>query len=74
MTWFATSEEYFATRDSFIAYVVDEINPARIKAGLSELREHEARECFRIMHDFFGNNADKIPAERSPLEASEPTT
>jgi hypothetical protein len=47
-----TSEEYYARRDDFMRYIAFEVNPARLKAGLSEIREHEARECFRIIHDF----------------------
>jgi uncharacterized protein YkwD len=45
-----TSEEYFSSRDDFIRYIVTEVNPARRQHGLSEIREDEARECFRIMH------------------------
>lgn len=47
-----TSEEYYIRRDNFVRYIDTEVNPARLKAGLSEIREHEARECFRILHDF----------------------
>lgn len=47
------SEEYYIDRDDFIRYIIEEVNPARLKVGLSEIREHEARECFRILNDFY---------------------
>jgi len=45
------TEEWYAQRDAFIRYIDEEINPARRAAGLEEIRECEARECFRIIHD-----------------------
>jgi len=45
-------EEYYIERDAFMAYIMDEVNPARKKAGLSEIREDEARECFRVLKQF----------------------
>jgi hypothetical protein len=45
-------EEYYIQRDEYMAYIRNTVNPARVDAGLSEIREHEARECFRIIHDF----------------------
>lgn len=47
-----TTEEYYINRDEFLRYIAFEVNPARLSAGLSEIREHEARECYRIIHDF----------------------
>lgn len=47
-----TSEEYYIRRDEFMRYIDREVNPARRANGLEEIREHEARECFRIIVDF----------------------
>jgi len=47
-----TTEEYYIKRDEFMRYIAFEVNPARLAAGLSEIREHEARECYRIITDF----------------------
>lgn len=47
-----TTEEYYIKRDEFMRYIAFEVNPARLAAGLSEIREHEARECYRIIIDF----------------------
>ena len=52
MSFHKTSEEYFIHRDQFIAYILDEVNPAREKQGLSQIREVEAGICFRVMIDF----------------------
>jgi hypothetical protein len=49
---FATTEEFYVAQDRFRAYIADEVNPARVKAGLSEIRDDEARECFRIIEQF----------------------
>lgn len=46
------SEEWYAQRDAFIRYIETEVNPRRREVGLFEIRECEARECFRIIHDF----------------------
>lgn len=45
-------EEYYIARDEFMAYIEEKVNPAREKAGLSAIRDHEAKECFRIIHEF----------------------
>lgn len=50
---FRTTEEYFARQHEFRNYIADKVNPARAKHGLSEIRDDEARECFRIMDQFF---------------------
>lgn len=47
-----TSEEYYIRRDEYMRYIDREVNPARRANGLEEIREHEARECFRIIVDF----------------------
>ena len=46
------TEEEYIDRDSFMIYIAEKVNPARVKAGLSEIREEEARECYRIILDF----------------------
>ena len=46
------TEENYIERDAFIIYIQDKVNPARLKSGLEEIREYEARECFRILKDF----------------------
>lgn len=46
------SEQWYALQEEFIRYIINQVNPARLDAGLSEIREHEARECFRILDDF----------------------
>jgi hypothetical protein len=40
-------------QDEFRRYIADEVNPARAKHGLTEIRDDEARECFRILDKFF---------------------
>jgi hypothetical protein len=57
-----TTEEYYIERDEFISYIIDVVNPARASAGLEEIREYEARECFRIIKDFDGKLS--VRAER----------
>lgn len=47
-----SAELFHARQDEFMRYVEDEVNPARVAAGLSEIRPHEARECFRIIDEF----------------------
>jgi hypothetical protein len=47
-----TTEEYYIKRDEFMRHIAFEVNPARLASGLSEIREHEARECYRIITDF----------------------
>lgn len=51
---FRTAEEYFVRQDEFRRYIAEQVNPARAAHGLSEIRDDEARECFRIMDKFFG--------------------
>lgn len=52
MSRFATSDEYFLAQDVFRRYVQKEVNPHRVRAGLLEIRDDEARECFRIIDEF----------------------
>ena len=47
------TEEYYAMKDEFVRYVIDKVNPARLAAGLTELREKESEECFRILYEFW---------------------
>ena len=48
-----TTEEFYVRQDEFCRYIADEVNPARVKHGLSEIRDDEARECFRILDQLF---------------------
>ncbi len=50
---FRTNEEYHIRCDEFRAYIIEQVNPERVKAGLGEIRDAEARECFRILDQFF---------------------
>lgn len=50
---FRTNEEYHIRCDEFRQYIIEHVNPARKGAGLSEIRDFEARECFRILDRFF---------------------
>lgn len=52
MNRWPTTEHYYAAQDDFRRYIRDKVNPARAKAGLSEIRDEEARECFRIIDQF----------------------
>ena len=45
-------EDYYIRRDDFLRYIADNVNPARLAAGLRELDETTASECFRILNDF----------------------
>ncbi len=45
-------ENYYCKRDDFLRYIADNVNPARLAAGLKELDETTANECFRILNDF----------------------
>ena len=45
-------EDYYIKRDDFLRYIVDNVNPARLAAGLRELDETTVNECFRILNDF----------------------
>lgn len=54
------SEEYYIQRDDFMRYIEDKVNPARLDVGLSGIREHEARECFRILYEFWQKLAVKV--------------
>jgi hypothetical protein len=47
------TEEWYLQRDMFEAYIEDEVNPARLAEGLSLIRKHEARECYRILYEFW---------------------
>lgn len=46
------SEEWYILRDEFLRYVANEVNPARIGAGLKEIDMTAAKECFRVLDDF----------------------
>lgn len=65
-----TSEEYYIRRDEVVRYIDREVNPARRANGLDEIREHEARECFRIIVDFLRKwespttNAERLRSPR----------
>jgi len=64
-------EEYYIERDAFMAYIMDEVNPARKKAGLSEIREDEARECFRVLKQFddkWNHRPEPIPFEEEFMD------
>lgn len=50
---FRTTEEFHAYQQEFLNYITDEVNPARINAGLPAIGRHEAHECFRILDKFF---------------------
>ena len=47
------TEEYYIMRDEFMRYIEDSVNPARTEAGLEPIREHEGRECYRILYEFW---------------------
>lgn len=49
------TEEYYAMKDEFVRYIIDNVNPARKGAGLTELREKECEKCFRILYEFWKN-------------------
>jgi hypothetical protein len=44
-----SSEEYFADRDAFVAYVLDEVNPARAAEGLSTVSHGAASRLYDIV-------------------------
>ena len=66
-TLFRTTEEFYVRQGEFIRYIEDEVNPARAKHGLSQIREDEARECFRIMDKFFVEWRKPFPTARTSL-------
>ena len=70
MSRFTTSEEYYAARDSFVAYIDSDVNPARQAAGLSLIREAEARECFRLIEEFM----DRLMGRTTDQQPTAPTT
>jgi len=47
------SEHWYMMRDKFMRYIEDEVNAARVAADLQPIREHEARECYRILYEFW---------------------
>lgn len=47
------TEQYYTMRDEFMCYIEDEVNPARLDAGLELIRKHEAEQCYRILYDFW---------------------
>jgi len=69
MSRFKTSEEYYLARDTFCIYIEDEVNPARVAAGLQPIRNDEARECFRIIDEFMdkwtGRPSETVTEPRS---------
>jgi len=46
------SEEYYSEQEEFIRYVIDTVNPARKRHSLMPIRKDEAKECYRILHEF----------------------
>ena len=46
------TEQYYIDRDEFVRYIINEVNPERLKAGLKEVGHDEAVCCFRIIYDF----------------------
>lgn len=50
---FRTTEEYFVREREFRIYIEDVVNPARRRVGLSEINDHDAQTCFRILDKFF---------------------
>jgi hypothetical protein len=50
---FRTTEEYFIRQEEFWQYINEQVNPARLADGLSEIKYQHAKECFRIMDKFF---------------------
>jgi hypothetical protein len=67
---FRTTEEFYVRQDEFRRYIADEVNPARAKHGLSEIRDDEARECFRIMDKFFAEWRKPFPAAHTSKDVS----
>ena len=53
MSAFDTTEEYYARQDEFRRYIKNKVNPARTAHGLKEIDDDSARECFRILDEFF---------------------
>ena len=47
------SEHWYMMRDKFMRYIEVEVNAARVAADLQPIREHEARECYRILYEFW---------------------
>lgn len=45
-----TAEEYYCSLDHFLRYVKEEVNPARLNAGLKEVDEDAARVCYIIIN------------------------
>lgn len=68
---FRTTEEFYVRQDEFRRYIADEVNPARVKHGLSEIRDEEARECFRIMDKFFVEWRKPFPTARTSSSVTE---
>lgn len=64
---YPSSEEFYAARDTFRRYVADEVNPARKAHGLTEIRDDEANECFRIIDQL----CQRMDSARLQLKASE---
>jgi hypothetical protein len=48
-----SAEEYYIRRDGFLRHIKDNVDPARVANGLQPLDETTARECFRILNDFW---------------------
>jgi hypothetical protein len=46
-----SSEEYFADRDAFVAYVLEEVNPARNAEGLDTCSAGLAGHLFQVMSE-----------------------
>jgi len=51
----AGTEDYYAKQEQFVRYVDHKVNPARKESYLEPIREYEARECYRILHQIWVN-------------------
>ena len=73
-----SGEEYYCSRDAFVCYIEDEVNPARKRAGLERLDMKTAEVCYRILNDFArqgkeaggapGKNADRPAVGKAPSD------
>jgi hypothetical protein len=44
-----TTEAYYADKETFIRYVADQVNPVRLKEGLSVISNFQANVCYDII-------------------------
>ena len=59
------TEQYFIEQDEFRRYVANQVNPARVEAGLKPIDDDSARECFRIIYDFHKTNEERDEQRQS---------